>query len=518
MKQKKVNHARAQRRMSASLRLFAVLLALTLNFGFIFLLTRFLQERVSYVYALLSVISAFVALRIFNRHESPGYKYLWILLIAAMPVAGLILYLLLANAGLRHLQGLKDNPEPPTRESLQMKSEDYLRRLRRDDPSSARLASYLMGKGFLLYRHTETLYFPSGEAFFEDIFSRMAKAERFIFLEYYIIAEGELWDRAFRILREKAAQGVEVKIIFDDFGNISRFSAGTLAAMEHAGIEYLVFNPVHRYVSRMSFNYRDHRKIAVIDGDYAYTGGINFADEYANLYERFGHWRDSALRLHGPGVWGLSFRFIHLWEQLGGTLQQETGYYEPIDETEGEGYVQCVFDSPLNNPDNPMEDVYTQLIYTAKRFLYITTPYLALEEDMLRALSVAAEGGVDVRLMLPGIPDKKSVFRVAESYFDELLRHGVKVYLYTPGFLHNKSVMVDRELALIGSPNMDFRSFQFNFEDAVLCYGTAAVEELLSDMDEIMAESRLVSMDAWEKRSRLKKFAGSLLRLFAFWM
>ena len=515
---RQTNRARVQRSFSAPLRLLAVLLALALNFGFIFLLTRFLKERVTYVYALLSLISAFVALRIFNRHESPSYKYLWILLIAAMPVAGLILYLLLANAGLRHLEGLKDIPEPPTRESLTMKSEDSLHRLRKERASLFRLASYLSGKGFLLYRHTETLYFSSGEALFEDLFARMAKAERFIFLEYYIIAEGELWDRAFRILREKAAQGVEVKVIFDDFGNIARFSASTLAAMEHAGIEYLVFNPVHRYVSRMSFNYRDHRKIAVIDGDYAYTGGVNFADEYANLYVRFGHWRDSALRLHGAGVWGISFRFIHLWEQLGGAMQQENSYYEPIDEPEGEGYVQCVFDSPLNNPDNPMQDIYTQLIYTAERFLYITTPYLALEEDMLRALCIAAEGGVDVRLMLPGIPDKKSVYRVAESYFGELLRHGVKIYLYTPGFLHNKSVMVDRNVALIGSPNMDFRSFQFNFEDAVLCYGTSAVEELLADMDNIMAQSRSVALEAWEKRSKRKKLLGSILRLFALWM
>ena len=514
----KPEHAGAQRRMSAPLRLFAVLLTIMVNFGFIFLLTRFLQERVTYVYAFLSVISAFVALRIFNRHESPSYKYLWILLIAVMPVAGLILYLLLANAGVRRLQGMKRIPEPVTRESAQMKSEDNLRRLRKDDPALSRLAAYLTEKGFFLYRGTETLYLSGGEAFFEDLFARMEKAERFIFLEYYIIAEGELWDRAFRILRERAAQGVEVKIIFDDLGNISRFSAGTLAAMEHAGIEYIVFNPVHRYVSRLYLNYRDHRKIAVIDGDYGYTGGINFADEYANLFVRYGHWRDSALRLHGAGVWGLTLRFIHLWERLGGTMRQEADYYEPIDEPTGDGYVQCVFDSPLNNPENPMEDVYTQLIYSAKRFLYVTTPYLALEEHMVRAFSIAAESGVDVRLMLPGIPDKKSVYRVSESYFSELMRHGVKIYLYTPGFLHNKSVLVDRQLALVGSPNVDFRSFQFNFEDAVLCYGTSAVEELLSDMDAIMAESQHVSLESWEKRSKLKKFISSVLRLFAFWM
>lgn len=518
LKRKTVRAEGAERGISATLRLVLVLLSLLLNVAVIFLLSRFLQDRATYVYAGLTAVSVVAAVGIFNRHGSPSYKMLWIFLITAFPVAGLVLYALLGNTGMHRAQGLKNVPEPPVRKELNNRSEMHLQALRKEDAALGRLAAYLARAGFFLYRGTETLYLPSGEAYFEDLFARMEKAERFIFLEYFILAEGELWDRAFHILRDRAAAGVEVKIIFDDFGNINRFGADTLNAMRAAGIDYMVFNPVHRYVNRMYFNYRDHRKIAVVDGNYAYTGGVNFADEYANIIERFGHWRDSAVRLYGAGAWGLTFRFLHLWERLGGSLREEHAFYEPTETAEDTGYVQCVADSPLNNPANPVCDVYMQLIASATRCLYITTPYLSLEDHMVDALCAAADGGVDVRLMLPGIPDKRTVYLVTESYLGDLLRHGVRVYRYTPGFLHNKSVLADGKVALIGSPNFDFRSFQFNFEAAVLCYGTPSVEDLRADMEDIMEKSISITPQAWRKRGLLRRLSESLLRLFAVWM
>ena len=518
LKRKRVRAEGAERSISATLRLLLVLLTLLLNVAVIFLLARFLEDRATYVYAALTVVSFIAAVGICNRRGSPSYKMLWIFLITAFPVAGLILYALLGNTVMHRAQGLKDVPEPPAREETRARSEKNLCRLRTEDAALGRLAGYLSHMGFFLYRRTETLYLPSGEAYFDDLLARMRQAERFIFLEYFILAEGELWERAFAVLRERAAAGVEVKIIFDDFGNINRFGADALQKMREAGIRYRVFNPVHRFVNRMYFNYRDHRKIAVIDGEYAYTGGVNFADEYANITKRFGHWRDSAVRLHGEGVWGLTFRFIHLWERLGGTLREETAYYEPTEETDAPGFVQCVTDSPLNNPVNPISDVYMQLIASATESLFITTPYLSLEDHMVEALCAAAGGGVDVRLLLPGIPDKRAVFLVTQSYLGDLLRHGVRVYHYSPGFLHNKSVMADRKVALIGSPNFDFRSFQFNFEDAVLCYRTPAVEALSADMDDIMKESRELTLAEWQKRGTFRRLWESILRLFAVWM
>lgn len=346
----------------------------------------------------------------------------------------------------------------------------------------------------------------------------MQEAEVYIFLEYYILAEGQIWNRIFSVLKERAAHGVEVRIIFDDFGNITRLSDEMLQAMQDAGIEVAVFNPVHRYVNRIYFNYRDHRKIAVIDGYYAYTGGINIADEYANLIVRFGHWKDSAVRIEGEGAWGFATQFMQMWKMMGRTMPNEDDYYRPRHQAQGAGWCQPFTDGPLNNPDNPIEETYLQLIASAKRMLTLTTPYYAVEESMQKSLCIAADAGVDVRLMIPAIPDHKFTYMVAETYWGELLRHGVKIYKYTPGFLHAKSVMVDREVALVGSTNMDYRTFQLHYECGVLLYHSPVVEELLEDLDQTAAVSTLYTLEEWEKRSWPRRMFASILKLGAIWL
>lgn len=246
-----------------------------------------------------------------------------------------------------------------------------------------------------------------------------------------------------------------------------------LQQMQNAGIEVEVFNPVHRYVNRIYFNYRDHRKIAVIDGYYAYTGGINIADEYANLIVRFGHWKDSAVRIEGEGAWGFAVQFIQMWKMMGRTLPNEDDYYRPRhDGPATQGFCQPFTDGPLNNPDNPIEETYLQLIASAKRMLYITTPYYAVEESMQKSLCIAADAGVDVRLLVPAIPDKKFAYVVAKTYWGELLAHGVKIYRYTPGFLHAKSVMVDREVALVGQHQYGLPYFPSCTTSAAYCFTT----------------------------------------------
>ena len=304
---------------------------------------------------------------------------------------------------------------------------------------------------------------------------------------------------------------------YADFGNLTRFSDASLQALQDAGVEVEVFNPVHRYVNRIYFNYRDHRKIAVIDGVHAYTGGINIADEYANLFVRFGHWKDTGVRIDGAGAWGFASQFIQMWKMIGRSLPNEDDYYRPRVEIEGTGWCQPFTDGPLNNPDNPIEDTYLQLIASAQKMLYITTPYYAVEESMQKALCIAADAGVDVRLVVPAIPDKKYVYMVAETYWGELLAHGVKIYRYTPGFVHAKSVMVDREVALVGSTNMDYRTFQLHYECAVLLYHMPAVEDLLEDMDRMVAQSAPYTLAEWNQRSWLRKMCASLLRLVAIW-
>lgn len=509
---------RGERRIAAALRIALAVLLLALQIGLVVLLAYLLRQYAAIVYAALQLAGLAAAVKIYNRRGDAMYKFTWIILILTVPVVGLILYLLWGyGPEQRRLRRAVPRPaEEP--ESVRMRGEINADKMARAMPTWARLMNSLRRRGFPVYQNTEAAYFSEGKAFLDDLLDKCAKAERFIFLEYFILAEGKVWDRLFAILRERAAAGVEVRIIFDDFGNIKRFRGETIEALREAGVEVVVFNPVHRYVNRLYFNYRDHRKIACADGEYAWTGGVNIADEYANIITRFGYWKDGGVRLTGDGAWGLTAAFLDMWRFLQGEPHHERDYYRPHGDTRAEGWCQTFTDGPLNNPDNPAEDAYLQLITNARRFLYITTPYFIPDGETLRALCVAGDGGVDVRLMLPAVPDHGYTDLVAESYFGELMAHGVKIYRYTPGFLHQKCVMVDREAAMIGSVNMDYRSFQLHFECGVLLYGSAVIENVLEDMDDIAAQSHLVTPEEWGRRKWYRRIAEPILRIFAIWM
>ena len=510
---------RTERRISAITSISMCVLTVVAQIATTLLLTHFLREKANIVYAGLEIIGALVAIRVYQRPGSPSYKLVWMCLLLALPVSGMILFCLWGGTHQAKSLSLRKVPPIPQRESWQMASDANLARLKRQTPAWGRLAAYLQKKGFLLYRNTDARYFGEGADFFDDLIDHMARAEVYIFLEYYILAEGQLWDRIFAVLKERAAAGVEIHIICDDFGNLTRFSDRSLQAVQDAGIEIEMFNPVHRYVNRIYFNYRDHRKIAVIDGQVAYTGGLNIGDEYVNLKERFGHWKDSGVRIEGEGAWGFAVQFMQMWKMMGRTFPNEDDYYRPRHEgPETASFCQPFTDGPLNNPDNPIESTYLQLIDSAKQMLYITTPYYAVEESMQQSLCIAADAGVDVRLLVPAIPDKKYAYMVAETYWGELLTHGVKIYKYKPGFLHAKSVLVDREVALVGSTNMDYRTFQLHYECGVLLYNSPAVEELLEDMDRIMAESIPYTLEMWRRRPLLRRAAASVLRLGAIWL
>ena len=514
-----ITSERIERKISAVTSISMCALTVLAQIATTLLLTHFLQEKASYVYGLLELAGALTAIRVYQRSGSPSYKLAWMCLLMVLPVAGMILFCLWGGTHQAKQLSLRKVPPIPQRESQKMASETNLSRLRRQSASWGRLASYLQKKGFPVYRNTTARYFGDGGAFFDDLIAHLAKAEHSIFMEYYILAEGQIWDRIFRVLKERAAAGVEVYLIFDDFGNLTRLTDDTLQDIQNAGIEVGVFNPVHRYVNRIYFNYRDHRKITVIDGRVVYTGGINIGDEYANLIVRFGHWKDSGVRLEGEGAWGFAVQFMQMWKMLGRTFANEDDYYRSRqEEPESPGFCQPFADGPLNNPDNPIEETYLQLIASAKHMLYLTSPYYAVEESMQQALCIAADAGVDVRLLVPAVPDKKYAYMVAETYWGQLLEHGVKIYKYTPGFLHAKSVLVDREVALVGSTNMDYRTFQLHYECGVLMYHMPAVEELLEDMDDIMVQSTLYTMEEWQKRPWLRRMVASLLRLGAIWL
>ena len=508
-----------ERRISATLRLALVLVLLVLNITVVLLLTSFLQAHSAiFVTILMEAAAIAVAISIQSSTSSASYKLAWTLLVVALPGAGLILYVLWGGNIQSKRQNLLLVKPPESRGAEQRQSEANLERLGEVLPNWRRTAAMLSRRDFLLYRETDVTYFPGGDAFFADALSRMARAERFIFLEYFILAEGKLWDRFMEVLTERASHGVEVKIIFDDFGNITRMRRETIERMREAGMEVEIFNPVHQYVNRLYFNYRDHRKILCIDGQYAYTGGVNVADEYANFIRRFGEWKDSGVLLDGPGAWGLTARFIHMWEMLSCHVQNEYDYYHPLESRPGGGWCQPFADGPINNPDNPAEDVFLQCISNAHDYVWLTTPYFAVEDSVVRALCLAADSGVDVRLMLPGIPDHKYTQIVAGSYYEKLIAHGVKVYEFTPGFLHAKSFVADGEVAMVGTINMDYRSFQLHYECGVMLYGAPAIADIRQDMERIITRSAPVDLEVWKKRSWFRKAVEKVLRIFSIWM
>lgn len=508
---------KTERRISAALRLVLVALLLLLQIAIVVALTQVLRQKAYIAYAVLEIVAVFCVARIYIRPGSSSYKPGWIILIMLVPVVGLILYFLWNGNQVKKKLALKTMRMPPELPEVQESSDRAQAELARRWPRWAKLTEYLRRQDLPLFANTEMTYFPTGEEYLEDLLARLEKAQKFIFLEYYIASKGQIWDRICKVLAERAADGVEVNLILDDFGSMMTMPPEEIQALRQKGIWVQMFNPVHHYVNRLYFNYRDHRKIAVIDGDTAYTGGANLADEYANLIVRFGYWKDCGLRLEGEGAWGFTRQFMHLWLRMGGELRDPWDAYRPCGGSSGSDLCQPLVDGPDNNPVNTVEDTYQQLIGSANRYVWITTPYLAIDEPMIHTLSIAADSGVDVRLMLPGIPDHKFAYMVAQSYFGELLEHDVKIYTYTPGLLHAKSVVADGEVGFVGSVNMDYRSFQLHFECGALFSGSA-VAAVQEDMNRTMEKSRQVTMESWKKRKWYVKILGAVLRPFAMWM
>ena len=508
---------KTERRISAALRLVLVALLLLLQIAIVVALTQVLRQKAYIAYAVLEIVAVFCVARIYIRPGSSSYKPGWIILIMLVPVVGLILYFLWNGNQVKKKLALKTMRMPPELPEVQESSDRAQAELARRWPRWAKLTEYLRRQDLPLFANTEMTYFPTGEEYLEDLLARLEKAQKFIFLEYYIASKGQIWDRICKVLAERAADGVEVNLILDDFGSMMTMPPEEIQALRQKGIWVQMFNPVHHYVNRLYFNYRDHRKIAVIDGDVAYTGGANLADEYANLIVRFGYWKDCGLRLEGEGAWGFTRQFMHLWLRMGGELRDPWDTYRPCGGVGGGDFCQPLVDGPDNNPVNTVEDTYQQLIGSANRYVWITTPYLAIDEPMIHTLSIAADSGVDVRLMLPGIPDHKFAYMVAQSYFGELLEHDVKIYTYTPGLLHAKSVVADGEVGFVGSVNMDYRSFQLHFECGALFSGSA-VAAVQEDMNRTMEKSRQVTMESWKKRKWYVKILGAVLRPFAMWM
>ena len=484
-----------------------------LQLAFLMALLVLLEGQFVYTYPILVVLSAAVSVWVVAGEKNPAYKLTWVLLITVMPVFGGLFYLMFGNQ--RTPDGLKAR--------VGQFYESTIRRVGRDPACQARLAgenenlgtesAYIENvSGFPVWDGTDGEYYPIGEAFFEALKEELKKAEKFIFLEYFILQEGLMWDSVLDILKEKAAAGVEVRVLYDDVGTLNKLPGNYRSTLEKAGIRTAVFNPFRPHLN-MAMNYRDHRKITVIDGNVGFCGGINLADEYINAYERFGHWKDTAVLLRGKAVWNLTLMFLMMW-QFTTTVENDIDRYRPTDDRPGRGFVQPFGDSPLDNK-NVSENAYMQILNRANKYVYMTTPYLILDNEMVTALTIAAQSGIDVRIITPAIPDKWYVHIVTRSFYAQLIRAGVRIYEYTPGFIHAKMFCSDDEVAIVGTANMDYRSFYLHFECGVVFYQQEMARSVKEDILQTLQVCRPVTLEEMESLPLPRRLLAKLLRLVA---
>jgi len=424
----------------------------------------------------------------------PEFKISWMILFAVMPVQGGILYLLWGNK--RPALGLRHRLERAEAAMAHTRREDpaAVAALRKQNPRAAETARYLHDYAPApLCGDTAVKYYPDGQSMFADMLPALQSAEHSIYVESFIIGMGEMWGQIHEILRQKAAAGLDVRVIYDDAGCLSLLPHNYAEMMRADGIRAFSFNRCVPLLN-LVMNNRDHRKIMVIDGKIGFTGGVNLADEYINKLERFGYWKDSGVRLEGPGATALANIFLTFWkaqypdEEI--DMDRDLPLAAPV---KTDCLVQPFADSPVDR-EAVAKNVYLELINQAQRRLYICTPYLILDNDLLTCLRLAAKRGVDVRIYTPGVPDKPTIYQLTRSYFPHLLRAGVKIYSYTPGFLHAKTWLVDDRIAAVGTVNLDYRSLYLHFENSVLIYGGAVLEDVRKDLAEIERESKEVTL------------------------
>jgi cardiolipin synthase len=480
------------------------------------IITRF-NQYFALFYGISILISILALLWIINYNTNPVYKFAWIIPILLFPVFGGLFFLLyggnkLSKRRKKRMISIAEN----TKKALQADAV-ILAEIKSQNETAFNQSTYIQnGSEYPPYHNWISEYLPRGEVKFARLIEELQKAQRFIFLEYFIIDKGLVWNTILTILKEKARQGVDVRIIYDDLGCMTTLPWNYDKELARAGIKCCVFNPMIPVLSPR-LNNRDHRKIAIIDGITGFTGGVNLADEYINAIEKYGHWKDSALMIKGEAVWNLTVMFLSMWDYLCGTnedFDRFRGHFSGNEKKAADGFIQPFADTPLD--DEPVgETVYLNLISKARRYVYITTPYLVIGHEMVTALRAAAKGGVDVRIITPHHPDKWYVHAVTRSYYETLVQSGVKIYEYLPGFIHSKNFVVDDEYGVVGSINMDYRSLYLHFECGIWMYGCSSIADIKRDYLNILNTCKLITMAEINKARWYTGLIRSVLRVFA---
>lgn len=527
------------------------LLRITIAAAMFFLQAGLLLFAIIYVnwaalitYVILDLVASIFAIAIVYSERNASFKILWVIVVMAIPGLGVVLYLFwgLPRPPRRIAKSmplgsdLRISESPASTEEMRAEN---VKMLGAEYPNQEKIAGYLMRSGYPLYKAQDVKYYRLGDELFPDMMEAIEKAEKFVFIETFILSEGKLWDRLYELLCKKAGQGVDVRLLYDDFGSIFALPWNFGKLKSRPNLQVAEFNRFIPIISRIYIgNHRNHQKLCVVDGKVGFTGGVNIADEYANLVDAYGQWKDSGMRLRGESVWSLTVMFLQMWTYANSRKRKNPenylDFYVPFtngalpdnaaaddtSENPGSGrvpsYALPMSDGPYGKgPNRPAEYLYLQMINRARKYIYISTPYLVLDNEMSTALCMAAYSGVDVRVITPGIPDKKYVYAVTKYYYGRLLKAGVRVFEYKPGFIHAKNIVSDGETALVGTINVDPRSFYLHFEDAIWTCGGSVVADIKKDFDETLEVSQEISLAEWEKRPWWYKVIQAILRVIS---
>lgn len=491
-----------------------IFLLLLIQLGILFVVFEKLQEYAVYAYWAFGLLSAITVIVIINRPGNPGFKLAWMVPLTLIPVFGVLMYIFVEmQVGVR-IMNKKLNDTSRKIRKYQVQETQVTEQLNRQDRQMGNLSRYIYTKGgFPTYQNSSVKYFPLGEDKFKTLVEELEKAEKFIFMEYFIVAEGRMWNTIRDILARKVKEGVEVRFMYDGTCTVSLLPHNYPEKLQSMGIQCKVFNSIKPALSTTQNN-RDHRKIVVIDGHTAFTGGVNLADEYINEKERFGHWKDTAVMVKGEAVRSFTWMFLQLWDIE--VKEEDFGKYLNVKQPAiaSDGYVIPYGDSPLDK-ENVGELVYMDILNTAKDYVHIMTPYLIIDNEMITALTYAAKRGVDVKIIMPDIPDKPYAFALAKTYYPELIRAGVKIYQYVPGFVHAKVFTSDDTKAVVGTINLDYRSLYLHFECAAMMYQVKEVEKIEEDFQDTLKQCREITLETLKKEKFWTKIYGRFLRLFA---
>ena len=519
-KDKALTYEKRSSKKNGVARMFLAVIAIVIEIVLIFLLLSALHKVATWIELVLHILAIVLVFRLYAKNITASMKMPWIILILVVPILGTVLYLLIGmNSGTNRMRMRYEEVDRHLLPLLSGKDDETIERLKQTDSGGAQIATYLRNySGYPVWQNTDVVYFDDAAKGLEAQLADLEKAQKFIFMEYHAIDNEVCWNRIEEVLARKVNEGVEVRVFYDDMGSIGFITTDFVKKLRSKGIACSVFNPFMP-VLNLFINNRDHRKVTVIDGKVGYTGGYNLADEYFHLTSPYGLWKDTGVRLQGDAVQALTVTFLEMWNAGRTGKDEKTDVsFEPYlphyqYKAVQKGFVQPYADSPMDEK-RIGEDVYISMVEKATTYCYFVTPYLVLTDEMTRAISLAARRGVDVRIVTPGIPDKKLVYSVTRSYYSELAKSGVRIYEWTPGFCHCKMSVADDKMATCGTINMDYRSLYHHFENGCWFYDPAIAVQIRDDIRSMFAESREVTKEYSEGEGAKMPVFQLILRLF----